>query len=445
MGAGAQNGNVVDGLPPGPPQPEWFQALGWALRPTALLREAERRYGEIFTMRGLTGRHSMPYVFVSNPEAIKAIATGDRDALRAGAARGFDLFEPVFGPNSILLLDGATHLRQRKLMLPPFHGERMKSYGELIAAETESRMASWPRGVPFELQEEFQHITLDVILRAVFGFDTGPALAEAREQIQRWLWMLASPAAMVPILRNTFGPGRSWTPAARIRNRIYDSLYALIRERRADPHVAERDDVLSMLIGARDEHGDAMTDDELRDELITLLLAGHETTATALAWAMELLLAHPEKLDALRADLPHGDDYLNAVIHETMRLRPPIPLFDRMVCEPIEVLGYRIPRGAVMACNIVSAHRRGDVYPQPLEFRPERFLDAQPETYSWIPFGGGVRRCLGAAFALYEMRIVLRMVVERTRPRAVDPQPSRYFRRAIVLGPRSQARVALPA
>jgi cytochrome P450 len=446
VGAGVvSREDVVDGLPPGPRTPGWFQALGWALRPTALLRECERTYGEMFTLRGLGGDASMAYVFVSNPEVIKAIATGDRDVLRAGAARGFDLFEPVFGPNSILLLDGATHLRQRKLMLPSFHGERMKSYGELIASETEKRMASWPRGEPFELQDEFAQITLDVILRAVFGFDAGPAFAEAREQIQKWLAMLASPASMVPFLRNTFGPGRSWTPAARTRDRIYASLYALIRERRADPRVSEREDVLSMLIGARDENGEPMTDDELRDELVTLLLAGHETTATALAWAVELLLAHPDKLAALRADLPDGDEYLNAVIHETMRLRPPIPLFDRLVCEPIEVLGHRIPKGTVMACNIVSAHRRADVYPDPLEFRPERFLDNAPDTYSWIPFGGGIRRCLGAAFALYEMRIVLRMVVERTQPHAIDPQPSSYFRRAIVLGPRSQARVALPA
>ncbi len=213
-------GGLIDGLPPGPPQPAWFQALGWALRPTAMLREAERRYGEIFTLRGLAGGKEMPYVFVSDPAAIKAIATGDRDALRAGAARGFDLFEPVFGPNSILLLDGATHLRQRKLMLPPFHGERMKSYGDLIAAETERRMACWPRGEAFALQEEFQHITLDVILRAVFGFDAGPALEEARDHIQRWLVMLASPWSMVPFLRNTFGPARSWTPAARTRRAL---------------------------------------------------------------------------------------------------------------------------------------------------------------------------------------------------------------------------------
>jgi cytochrome P450 family 135 len=446
MGPGVANGAaVVEGLPPGPSTPAWFQSFGWAVRPTALLRECERRYGEIFTLRGLAGSADLPYVFVSNPDAIKAIATGDRDALRAGAARGFDLFEPVFGPTSILLLDGATHLRQRKLLLPPFHGERMKSYGELIASETERRMASWPRGEPFELQEEFQHITLDVILRAVFGFDAGPAMAEARERIQAWLKMLASPASMVPFLRTNFGPGKSWSPLARQRDRIDESLYALIRERRADPGVAQRDDVLSMLVGARDEDGEPMTDQELRDELITLLLAGHETTATAMAWAVELLLTHPDKLAALRADLPNGDDYLNAVIHETMRLRPPIPLFDRMVCEPVEVLGYRIPVGTVLACNIVSAQRRPDIYPEPLAFRPERFLDNAPETYAWIPFGGGVRRCLGAAFALYEMRIVLRMVVERTQPRAVDPQPSHYHRRAIVLGPRSQARVALPA
>ena len=424
--------------------PATLQALGWALRPTALLRESEKRFGEIFTLR-INGRKGMPYVFVSNPDAIKAIATGDRDALRAGAARGFDLFEPVFGPNSILLLDGATHLRQRKLMLPPFHGERMKSYGALIEEIAAGRMRDWPAGTPIELQAEFQHITLDVILRAVFGFDAGPAMADARKYIQRWLELLASPASMVPFLRNNFGPNRPWSPAHHIRNRIDKALYALIAVRRADPRIAEREDVLSMLIQARDEDGQPMTDQELRDELITLLLAGHETTATAMAWAVELLLTHPGKLDALRADLPHGDDYLNAVIHETMRLRPPLPLFDRMACEPIEVLGYRIPVGAVMACNISRVHRRPDLYPEPLEFRPERFLESPPETYGWLPFGGGVRRCLGAAFAMYEMRIVLRMVVERTRPRPAGIEPARYFRRAIVLGPKSGARVELAA
>jgi len=424
--------------------PPALQALGWALRPTALLRESERRFGEIFTLR-INGRSGMPYVFVSNPDAIKAIATGDREALKAGAARGFDLFEPVFGPNSILLLDGATHLRQRKLMLPPFHGERMKSYGKLIEEVTAARMSGWLTGEPIELQDEFQHITLDVILRAVFGFDAGPAMADARKHIQSWLDMLASPASMVPFLRDHFGPGRSWTPARLIRNRIDKALYALIAERRADERIAEREDVLSMLIQARDEDGQPMTDQELRDELITLLLAGHETTATAMAWAVELLLANPGTMDALRADLPNGDDYLNAVIHETMRLRPPLPLFDRMVCEPIEVLGHRIPVGAVMACNIARVHRRPDLYPDPLEFRPERFLESPPETYGWLPFGGGVRRCLGAAFALYEMRIVLRMVVEQTRPQPSGIEPMRYFRRAIVLGPKTGARVKLAA
>src|SRR3954452_6022175 len=220
-------------LPRGPSMPPALQAIGWALRPTAMLRECERRFGEIFTLRGLSP--SGPYVFVSEPEAIKAIATGDRDALKAGAARGFDLFEPVFGPNSILLLDGATHLRQRKLMLPPFHGERMKSYGALIEEITAARMRDWPAGTPIELQDEFQHITLDVILRAVFGFDAGPAMADARKYIQRWLEFLASPASMVPFLRNNFGPNRPWSPAHHIRNRIDKALYALIAERRADP------------------------------------------------------------------------------------------------------------------------------------------------------------------------------------------------------------------
>ena len=408
------------------------------------MRESERRFGEVFTLRGISGG-GLTYVFVSNPDAIKAIATGDRDALRAGEARGFDLFEPVFGPTSILLLDGAHHLRQRKLMLPPFHGERMKAYGELIESITERRMAQWPRGEPVELQEEFQQITLDVILQAVFGFDAGDDLDDARDWIRRWLDMLASPVSMVPLMRQHFGPDKRISPAHWIRRRVDAALYRLIAERRADPTVADREDVLSMLIQGRDEDGQPMTDQELRDELITLLLAGHETTATALAWAVELLLTNPDKLDALRADLPNGDDYLDAVIEETMRLRPPIPFFDRRVCEPVEVLGHELPVGTIIACCIWLAHRRPDAYPEPLAFRPERFLESPPETYSWLPFGGGVRRCLGAAFALYEMRIVLRMLFERSRMEPADLTPDRYYRRAIVMGPRTGARVRLAA
>ena len=441
---GGEANGVIDGLPPGPRMPATLQALGWALRPTALLRRGHERFGDIYTMR-INGRGGIPYVFVSDPDAVKAIVTGDREALRAGAARGFDLFEPVFGPTSILLLDGEAHLRQRKLMLPAFHGERMTGYRDLITEVTERQMANWPSGTPFELQSEFQDITLEVILRAVFGFDAGPQMEEARKQIQRWLELLASPISMVPAFRKFMHPGRPWSPAKFIRDAVDKPLYALIAERRADPASAERDDVLSMLIQARDENGEPMTDQELRDELITLLLAGHETTATAMAWAVELLLTNPDTLAALRADLPNGDEYLDAVIHETMRLRPPLPLFDRMVCEPIEVMGYRIPAGTVMACNIVGVHRRPDLYPDPLAFRPERFLESPPETYGWLPFGGGVRRCLGAAFALYEMRIVLRMIAERTSIEGSGVDPQRYQRRAIVLGPRNGGRVKLAA
>src|SRR3954469_14056588 len=258
-------------LPPGPSMPATLQAIGWAVRPTALMREAEREFGEIFTLR-INGRKGNPYVFVSNPEAIKAIATGDREVLKAGAARGFDLFEPVFGPNSILVLDGATHLRQRKLMLPPFHGERMKSYGALIEEITADRMGKWPNGIPIELQDEFAKITLDVILRAVFGFDAGPAMSDARRRLRIWLEALASPLSMVPFLRKNFGPQRPWSPLHYLRGQVDKALYALIAERRADPAISGGVDVLSRLTQAGDENDEPMTDQELRDELITLLL-----------------------------------------------------------------------------------------------------------------------------------------------------------------------------
>jgi cytochrome P450 len=424
--------------------PAALQGIGWALRPSALLRECERRYGEIFTLRGLSAS-GFPYVFVSDPASVKAIATGDRDVLKAGAARGADVFGPVFGMNSLLVLDGATHIRHRKLMLPPFHGARLKSYGETIKTLTAERMARWPADKPIQLQNEFGEITLDVMLRAVFGYESGPELVKARRLLRLWLKLLSTPLSMVPSFRKYAGPQRPWSPLLPFRVLIDRALYKLIDERRADPRIAEREDVLSMLVQARDEDGRPMTDVELRDELVTLMVAGHETTATALAWAMEFLLTHPDKLEALRADLPNGDDYTDAVITEAMRLRPPLPLFDRMVCEPIEVLGYRIPAGAVMACNVMRLHRRPDLYPDPLVFRPERFLGSPPETYGWLPFGGGVRRCIGAAFAMYEMRIVLRTIVEGARPEPRGMDPMRYFRRAVVLAPRSGARVTLPA
>jgi cytochrome P450 len=371
----------------------------------------------------------------------------DRTIGRAGEARR-DFLEPVVGPHSMLVTEGEEWLEHRKLLGPAFHRRVVDDYREEIAAIARAEIERFPTGRPFELRPHMQAITLEVILRLVFGLSVGARIERLRELLRELLAAASSPLLLlIPPkvflfagnrrrFRRTPGPLGQFL---RARDEADALLYEEIRERRAAGRT-DGTDALSIMVA-----DGGLTDEAIRDELHTLLQAGHETTATALAWAVELLLAHPDKLAALRADLPDGDEYLNAVIHETMRLRPPIPLFDRLVCEPIEVLGHRIPKGTVMACNIVSAHRRADVYPDPLEFRPERFLDNAPDTYSWIPFGGGIRRCLGAAFALYEMRIVLRMVVERTQPHAIDPQPSSYFRRAIVLGPRSQARVALPA
>jgi cytochrome P450 len=409
-----------------------------------LVRRCHEQFGDIFTVR-INGRAGNPYVFVSDPAAVKAIATGDRDALRAGAARGFDLFEPVFGPTSILLLDGATHLRQRKLMLPPFHGERMKSYGDLITAETERRMADWQGDKPFELQEEFQHVTLDVILQAVFGFDSGPALDRARKRIQRWLKMLASPAAMVPFLRNNFGPVKPWSPLARMRDRVDEALYELIAERRADPGVAERDDVLSMLIGARDENGEPMTDQEIRDQLLTLLVAGHETTANALAWAFERLVHQPEVLERLTGELAKGgEDYLEAVTKETLRLRPVLPIVARKLTQTVRLEGFRYPPGTVLMPCVFLVHHNPRVYDDPEAFRPERFLGRDaPATYAWIPFGGGVRRCLGASFALVEMQVVLRTILSRVELRAPGRRSEPIARRSFTFSPRRAGRVVV--
>lgn len=382
-------------------------------------------------------------MFVSDPVAVKAIFTGDPELLQAGAARGG--IRPMFGARSILLLDGAEHLRERRLMLPAFHGQRMVRYGELMAEITEREVASWPLGRRFALQDRMQSITLEVILRAVFGMDEGDRLAAMRQRIQRLLAVTASPLAFVFVAVPELVRG----PVAKAFDRVVHEANALIFDeiarRRVDPMLAERDDVLSLLVQARDEHGDAMTGEQLRDELVTLLLAGHETTATSLAWTFELLWRHPEKMERLATECAEDGDpgeYLEAVLKESLRLRPPLFLADRKLAAPIEVAGYRLPAGTVVALCIYLVHRCAELYPDPDAFRPERFLNqsgGSADTYTWLPFGGGVRRCLGASFALFEMTTILR----RARLTAASTRPEAIRRRSIVFAPAHGAKAIL--
>jgi cytochrome P450 len=421
-------------LPPGPRAP-LLQLLNWTLRPGEWLEACRRRYGDCFTARM---PQSDPLVFVADPGAVKAVFTGDPALLRAGPAR--EGIRPMFGRSSILLLDGAEHLRERRLMLPPFHGERMARYAELMGEIAERGVAGWPVGERFALQPRMQAITLEVILRAVFGLDQGDGLEEMRTRVSRLLGMTASPMAYllvaVPALRR--GPLES--AFERSRRAADELIFEQIARRRNDPALADRDDVLSLLLQAQDEQGRGVSDEQLRDELITLLLAGHETTATGLAWTFDLLWRHPAKLERLSAECRDGggDDYLEAVIKEALRLRPPLAFVDRKLARPFEVAGHRLPAGTVVAPCIYLVHRRPDLYPDPHAFRPERFLhhrQGASDTYTWLPFGGGVRRCLGAGFAMFEMKVVLGTAFRSVRLIAARRRPETTRRRSIVLAP----------
>jgi cytochrome P450 len=404
-----------------------------------------RRYGDVFTIHllGWGSPGTNPVVVVADPAAIKAIFTGDPELVPVGASRR--MLSPMFGPASVLVIDGAAHMRQRRLMLPPFHGERMAAYGALIEEITERELDSWPLGRPFPLQPRMQAITLEVILRAVFGVDLAHR-DDLRDRIVALLAEVSNPLAEIGIgLPRKIGPVNIRAKFERLLARADEALLAQIRRRRDDPDLSEREDILSMLLQARDEDGNAMTDSELRDQLVTLLLAGHETTATGLGWAFDNLHHNPAAHERLVEECRDGggDAYLNAVVTETLRLRPPVPMIDRTLAGPFELNGHTLPAGTVVGPCIHLLHRRADLYPEPDAFRPERFLDQSPETYSWIPFGGGVRRCLGASFATFEMKVVLRTVLRRARLRAASSRREGSRRRSIVLAPARGARAVL--
>jgi cytochrome P450 len=417
----------------------------WIARPIPFLTGASARYGDFFTVRFVFG----PVVFIADPHVIKDVFRGDPDVLHAGEGNATPL-EPLMGRNSVLLLDGPEHMRQRKLMLPSFHGERMQRYGALMEEIAEREIARWPVGRPFGLRPRTQAITLEIIMRTVFGIEDAERLARLGERLAAMLDIgmqsRALAAIAIPPVRKTVGRPL-YKRFLRLRAAADAEIYDEIARRRQATDIEDRDDVLSILLQAHDEDGRPMTDQELRDELMTLLVAGHETTATSLAWAFDLLLRHPAELERLSAEVEAGEstDYLDAVIKETLRIRPVVPGVIRVLTAPIELNGFELPAGTRVAPNIYLTHRRPDVYPEPERFRPERFLDGGPDTYSWIPFGGGIRRCLGASFALYEMKIVIPAILRRVQLRAVEPGPERIRRRAVTFVPEHDARVVVDA
>ncbi len=419
-----------------------MQTLRWSFRPLAFMEENRRRHGDSFSVRFVG--FERPMVLISDPAAIKALYT-ERDI---GLPPGRNLIlEPILGPKSLLILEGAEHLSRRKLMLPPFHGERMRSYEPAVTEIVDAEISSWPLGREFPIHARMQAVTLEAILRVVFGVNDGPRLAQLRGMLSRVLSETASPRGqLVGLATRRFGGRGPWARFEAQLREVDELLYAEIAEHRERPDLAERTDILSLLMLARFEDDSAMDDSELRDHLMTLLLAGHETTATALAWTFDLLLRHPAALARLRESLAAGEeDYLRATITESLRLRPVVPLAGRRLHRELVADGLSLPPGTDVTPAIWLTHTRADLYEDPFAFRPERFLGEGPETYGWIPFGGGMRRCLGAAFAEFEMRIVLREVLTRCELRKASPEPERTGRRNITLSPQAGTPVVVEA
>jgi cytochrome P450 len=413
----------------------WFRQAQW------LLDTCQRRFGDMFTLKIA---NEGTWVVTSDPDTIKRVFTGDPRLLHAGEANRILL--PVLGPNSVLLLDDDRHLSQRKLLLPPFHGERMQRYGELMGEIAAAEIERWPLGEPYPLRPRMQAVTLEIILRAVFGVEQGPRMEHLRDELRRLLDRATSPLYGAAL--TMLGPQRVLRVPRfqRDMERLDRPIYEEIAHRRGASDLAEREDIMSLLLQAAHEDGSPMSDEELRDELVTLLVAGHETTANALAWAAERLCRHPEKLARLSEEVAAGESaYLDAVVQETLRLRPVISIVLRKLVEPMEIGGRVLPAGVSIVPSIHLVHRRADIYPEPDRFLPERFLESEggkaSGTYTWIPFGGGVRRCLGAAFAQFEMVAVLRELVLRRTLAPARARSERVYRRAITETPRHDAEV----
>jgi cytochrome P450 len=422
-------------LPPGPKVPPSFQMMASWSRPSASLERARARYGKHFSIQ-LLGQP--PFVILSDPQDIKELFQAAPDVLHPG--EGARILEPIVGPNSVILLDEAPHLRQRKLLLPAFHGESMQSLAGLMTELTEQEVASWPHDEVITLHRRLQRLTLEIVLRAVFGLAQGAQLDHLRELLTQVLEFSESPLSLLPFAQRALA-GRG--PVGRLErlNEETDKLIGeLIEGRRREGEGAP--DVLTLLLSARDEDGAPMSNAEIRDELVTALVAGHETTASQLSWGFELLSRQPRVVARLAEELDSDPDdaYLTATIHEIMRRRPVLMNAEpRLVKKQVEIGGVSYPPGVVLIASAQLVHHDPNVYPEPHAFRPERFLESEggqaPGTYTWLPFGGGRRRCLGASFAMLEMKIVLRTVIAQNTLVPVGEKPETARRRSITVSP----------
>lgn len=433
-------------LPPGSRTPAFWQSLRYVRDPYRAIEYATAQWGYPSTAH-MPGQP--PLVNFSDPEAIRDIFTADEEQMNAGEATAW-LLSPILGSNSLLVLDGARHLRERRLMVPSFHGERIQVYGRIMREITERVVGGWPLGRAFPIHREMQTITLEVIMRAVFGVDEGPRLERLRAcllAILRLADSTAAPFLFIPALRLDFGRWSPWGRFLRDRRELRDILMAEIARRRTEG-TGGRDDVLSMLVDARDETGAPMSDDELVDEMFTLLMAGHETTATSLAWTFVHLLPRRDLLERLRAELRQVTgggpvepehvtrlELLDAVLKETARITPVATNVVRILRRPARIGGVDLPAGVGVSCAIYATHHRPDLWPDPHRFDPDRFLGTRPAPYTFFPFGGGLRRCIGAAFATYEMKVILATVLSRVELRLAPGHAPRPRLRTVTVAP----------
>jgi cytochrome P450 family 110 len=446
-------------LPEGPKAPSTWQMLQWIGTPFSFMKSCHQRYGDSFTIR--LNRKFGPLVLFSHPEALQVILTNDDAKLFEAPGSLNVALELIAGSQSVFGLSGDRHRRARQLLMPSFHGERMRSYGELIRDIADQVIREYGPAQPFPAREPMQTISLRVILRAVFGLTDGPRYRELERLLGKLLDNLSSPVSasllFIPSVRRDLGPLSPWGRFLRNRQRIDTLIYEEIADRRRSqpaPGVdesgsgsADRDDILALLMSARDEAGEALSDVELRDELMTLLIAGHETTATALTWALYWIHRTPAVRQRLLEELePLEDDfdpnavfrlpYLNAVCSETLRIHPVALLtFGRVTRSRVELAGFTLEPGTTVTGCIYLAHRRKEVFTNPDEFDPDRFLERHYSPYEFLPFGGGVRRCIGMAFAQFEMRLVLSTILSRFDLLLVDAHNVRHQRRGLVSGP----------
>lgn len=437
-------------LPPGPAYPGAIQTLFYLFQREGVLARNTRRWGHIYTRSDAIWG---PHVLVSEPELIKQVLTAEAGTYCAGELNGPAAF--LLGPRSVLLLDGADHLRERRRLNPPFSGERMNAYGKTMREVTALAISTWREGQTISLLPTMQWITLQVILRTVFGLTEGRRRDELTRELAALVDRVQSAFGMlllIPTLQRNLGRFTPWASFAKARERVDQLLHEEIDERRAALGAEgspPRDDVLSLLLQARDDDGQGMTNAELRDELMSLLVAGYETTSTALCWAFERVLSHPAVEERILAELAGAPDesgalpYLDAAIKETLRMRPIVPLLGRKTLVPVRLGDYDLPAGTSVFPAAYVTHHRADLYPEPEAFQPERFLGKKPDPYAWFPFGGGARRCLGMAFALQEMRSVLATVIPRVSLKLTRPGPLPIVLRGLSFAPEGGTKVVV--